>query len=102
MDAVYADAQDAAKKTVEDDEDYATSQTSDVADQEDDNVEAESEDASAERQKILTEQQCEDLTKENQKLNNDILDLEAKVGELEIASQSAFCVLLEAEEEEKS
>ena len=30
----------------------------------------------------------EDLTKENQKLNNDILDLEAKIGELEIASQS--------------
>ncbi|MEK7740618.1 MAG: hypothetical protein AAB326_11415, partial [Pseudomonadota bacterium] len=63
VDAVYADAQDAAKKAVEDDEDYATSEASDVADQEDDNVEAESEDASAERQKILTEQQCEDLTK---------------------------------------
>ncbi|MFW1968272.1 hypothetical protein ACG95P_14520 [Acinetobacter guillouiae] len=63
VDAVYADAQDAAKKAVEDDEDYATSQASDVADQEDDSVEAESEDASAERQKILTEQQCEDLTK---------------------------------------
>lgn len=60
VDAVYADAQDAAKKAVED---YATSEASDVADQEDDNVEAESEDASAERQKILTEQQCEDLTK---------------------------------------
>ena len=54
VDAVYADAQDAAKKAVEDDEDYATSQASDVADQEDDSVEAESEDASAERQKILT------------------------------------------------
>jgi hypothetical protein len=30
----------------------------------------------------------EDLTKENQRLNTEILDLEAKVGELEIASQS--------------
>lgn len=63
VDAVYADAQDAAKKAVEDDEDYATSQASDAAEQEDDNVEAESEDVSAARQKILTEQQCEDLTK---------------------------------------
>lgn len=63
VDAVRADAQDAAKKAVEDDEDYATSQASDAADQEDDNVEAESAEASEERHKILTEQQCEDLTK---------------------------------------